>query len=134
MNASLRIVRAALAYWAAVFALGFVLGTLRVTLLAPRLGETPAVLIELPAMLAASWLSARRWIAPRLATRSEAVAAGTLAFMQLMGAELALAALAFGQDLQQWLGAQTQVPGAIGLGGQIAFALFPALAWRPHRN
>ncbi|MBD3765451.1 MAG: hypothetical protein IE927_12185, partial [Rhodobacterales bacterium] len=45
----------ALAYAGSAFALGCVLGVLRLTLVAPRLGEVAAVALELPVMLAASW-------------------------------------------------------------------------------
>ena len=39
-----------------VFLIGFILGTIRVLLLAPRLGETTAVILEVPFMLRAGWL------------------------------------------------------------------------------
>src|SRR5690606_39056760 len=48
------ILHAALAYWAAIFALGFVLGTVRTLWLAPAVGELAAVALELPVMLGAS--------------------------------------------------------------------------------
>ena len=44
-----------------VFVVGFVFGAVRVLLIAPRLGETAAVSIEAPFMLAASW-NLSRWI------------------------------------------------------------------------
>lgn len=53
------VLTAALAYSALVFAAGFALGTLRVLLLAPRLGEMAAVALELPVMLVLSWVAAR---------------------------------------------------------------------------
>jgi len=54
----------AIKYWAAVFLIGFVLGTLRVLFVAPSVGETAAVLAEMPFMLAASWAGARRIVNP----------------------------------------------------------------------
>ncbi len=48
-------IRAALRYWLGIFALGFVLGTARTLWLEPMLGAVPAVTLELPVMLAASW-------------------------------------------------------------------------------
>ena len=47
------------AYFAVVFATGFALGVVRVLVTAPRLGETGAVLLEVPIILAASWFAAR---------------------------------------------------------------------------
>jgi hypothetical protein len=121
-----RIAGFALTYWAAVFALGFVLGTLRVVWLAPALGESAAVLAELPVMLAASWLWAQRLLARLpLASAGAALGAGALALALLLGAELALGALAFGQSPAAWLAALTRPPGSIGLAGQLGFALIP---------
>ena len=51
-----------------VFLIGFILGTIRVLLVAPRLGETTAVILEAPMMLAASWFVCR-WCVDRLDVR-----------------------------------------------------------------
>jgi hypothetical protein len=48
-----------------VFLIGFIFGTLRVLLLAPRFGETAAVILETPVMLAASWFVCR-WCVGRV--------------------------------------------------------------------
>ena len=48
-------IRAEVAYGLIVFLIGFVFGSIRVLLLAPHLGETGAVSLETPIMLAASW-------------------------------------------------------------------------------
>lgn len=60
----MRIASAGLAYWAVVFALGFVLGTIRVLWLAPLVGLIPATALELPVMLAGEtpgeWLAGLR--------------------------------------------------------------------------
>jgi len=123
-------IKAALAYWGAIFALGFVLGTVRTLWLAPGIGETGAVLVELPVMLVASWLAAgaftRRF---GIASAGQAAAMGLLAFALLMASEAVLAVL-LGQGLAQWLGAMTRTPGALGLAGQAVFAIMPVLAVR----
>ena len=51
--------KAGVTYFALVYAIGFLLGTVRVLLLMPLVGETAAVLLEAPLMLAVSWIGAR---------------------------------------------------------------------------
>jgi hypothetical protein len=120
------ILRAAIAYWAVVFALGFVLGTIRVLWLAPQVGMLPATLIELPVMLGASWL-ASGWLLRRfeIAGGGEALAVGLLAFVLLMAAEYALGVGMMGLTVGQWLADFGQPHAAVGLTGQIVFALMP---------
>jgi hypothetical protein len=121
-------IRAGLAYFASIFALGFVLGTTRTLWLVPAWGEVAAVLAELPLMLTASWLAARwlvgRYSVPRGKPR---LIMGTLAFALLMTAEAALGVLAFDESLISWAASLFAVPGVFGLVGQIGFALMPLL-------
>jgi hypothetical protein len=128
-----RIASAGLAYWAVVFALGFVLGTLRVLWLAPLVGLIPATLLELPIILGASWL-ASGWLVRRFAIvgSGEALAVGALAFAILMAAECALAGMLAGQSPAQWLAGLRQPHALVGLAGQIVFALMPW--WRAARS
>jgi hypothetical protein len=63
-----RATKAGALYAIIVFVIGFILGTIRVLLVAPRLGETTAVIIEAPIMLAASWFVCR-WCVGRLSVR-----------------------------------------------------------------
>lgn len=118
--------RAAVAYWAVVFALGFVLGTVQVLWLAPQVGLMPATALELPVMLAASWL-ASGWLVRRfgLVSAREALAAGLAAFALLMVAECALAVTMMDQTPAQWLAGLRQPHALLGLAGQIVFALMP---------
>ena len=121
--------KAALAYWAMIFALGFVLGTIRVLWLEPKLGMLTATLAELPVMLLASWFAAG-WLVRRFAISSPraALAMGSIAFALLMAAELALTALLPGNSPGQWTARMATPVGALGLAGQIGFALMPWLA------
>lgn len=122
---------AALTYWAGIFALGFALGTLRSLWLAPAIGEVAAVASELPLMLLASWLFARHLVRRhRIAPGAPALAMGLAAFALLLASELALGLFALGQSPGEWAAALLRPAGALGLAGQIAFALFPALAAR----
>lgn len=123
-----RIVLPALVYVAAVFAVAFALGTLRVLLLVPYLGELAAVALEVPVLLCLSWFVAgwvlRRW---PLTGRGQRLAMGALAFVCLMALELILATGLFGRPLEGVLATMATLPGLVGLAGQIAFALVPAL-------
>jgi hypothetical protein len=120
------VLRAGALYCAIVFAAGFVLGTIRTLVLAPALGDVTAVVIELPFMLAVAWIA---WgfvlrtvpVAPRTATRA---ATGAVAFILLIAAEFLLAR-ALGQTGGAFLAAFGTPAGALGLAGQVVFALFP---------
>ena len=120
-------ISAGVAYWALVFSIGFVLGTVRVVWLLPMVGEETAVLIEMPIIITACMIAAW-WLTARFAiyTMRAALAMGTLAFALLMAAELALAVSVFGESPREWVTAILEPPGLWGLLGQIAFALFPA--------
>jgi hypothetical protein len=119
-------IRAGLAYFALIFALGFLLGTIRTLWLLPAIGPIKAVLVELPLMIAASWLAAT-WLVGRfeVATGNPRIVMGALAFALLMAAEAALGILAFGETLPQWTASLFAVPGIFGLAGQLAFAAMP---------
>lgn len=120
------VVKAAVAYVTPVFVVAFLLGALRVTLVAPTTGPLLAVAFEVPLVLALSWAVAgrvlRRWpLGP-----GQRLGLAALAFALLMLAELATA-LAFGQTPGQFLTAMATPPGALGLAGQIGFALIPLI-------
>jgi hypothetical protein len=121
-----RILRAALVYWAVVFALGFVLGTIRVLWLAPAAGLIPATLMELPVMFGASWL-ASGWLVRRFAINSAGggLAVGVLAFALLVAAESTLGVAMMGMTPAQWLAEFRQPHALLGLAGQVLFALMP---------
>lgn len=129
----MRIASAAIVYWAMVFALRFVLGTVRVLWVIPLVGLMPATLLELPIILAASWLAAG-WLVRRfgIAGGGEALAVGALAFAILMAAECALAGVLTGQTPAQWLADLRQPHALLGLAGQVVFALMPW--WRVRRS
>ena len=126
---------AAFAYWAVVFAAGFILGTLRVLALAPVFGEVASVALEIPVMLAVSWIASRgicrRLKLPtRLAPR---FVMGGVAFALLITTELMLSVYAFGQTVGAWAGSLGTPAGLLGLAGQAGFGFIPAVqaALRP---
>ena len=127
-------IRAGVAYWAVIFALGFMLGTVRTVWGAQALGETRFILIEVPIMLTASWLAARRMVR-RFAVTSTGAAAGmgALAFALLMLAELTLTGALAGSGeawgaMRDWAGSLLHPPGIYGFAGQIAFGVMPVVA------
>ena len=119
--------KAAAAYFALAFTLGFLLGTLRVTVLAPALGELVAVMAELPLMLTATWFICRQVVrhfgvpaaaGPRLTM-------GGVAFALLMVVEFTLSVTAFGRTPGAYFASLTTPAGLLGLAGQAAFGLWP---------
>jgi len=114
-------------YFGVLFALGFALGTIRVIVVAPRVGELAATMAEVPAMLLASWLACRRivrrWSMPyRLSSRA-VMCAWFLGL--LLAAELLLGLTLFGRTAAEQWAALTSPAGLLGLASQIAAALLP---------
>lgn len=109
--------KAGAVYALIVFLIGFALGTIRVLLIVPRLGESAAVLLETPFMLAASWFVCRwcvdwldvpRRIGPRCLM-------GGVAFVVLMTAEFVLGRLVLGRSLTEQLAGYASTAGVISL-------------------
>jgi hypothetical protein len=121
---------AGLAYFAIVFAVGFALGTLRVFVLIPRFGDhVTAVIVELPIMLAVSWI-ASQWLIARFdvpESFSARLVMGSLAFTTLLIAELGVSVFGFGRTPSAHLEQYRQLPALLGLAGQVAFAVIPAI-------
>jgi hypothetical protein len=116
-------------YFALVFTLGFLLGTVRTLFVrdAPSDGRLLGVLIELPIMASASWFL-YRYVIRRFAVASTVVARavmGGLAFMLLLLAELLVGALFFGRTPGEHVALYREASYALGLAAQIAFALMP---------
>jgi hypothetical protein len=120
--------RAAIVYFALVFAAGFVLGTIRVLLVAPLWGELPAVLLEAPMMLFLSWLACGASIRMfGLRGGCAGLAMGAVALALLMTTEFVLSRLAFGRSPAETLSAWGTPAGAVGRASQLAFGLIPVL-------
>lgn len=124
--------KAGVAYFALIFTVGFALGTVRVLVLAPRVGPLWAVIAEAPVILIASWIVCG-WILRRFAVPPESssrLAMGGVAFGLLLGAEAALSAIAFGRGPAAYFASFGTAEGVLGLAGQIAYALFPLFRLR----
>ena len=122
-----RALSAGAVYFLMLFALGFVMGAIRVMAVAPRIGALAATLAELPVMLAAGWhfcrWTIRRWqVPPGMPTRWVM----TLWFLGLLLAfETFLGATLFGRTVAEQWGALMTLEGLLGLAAQVATALFP---------
>ena len=128
----MRIIEAGLAYFALVFGAGFMLGSVRVLFLVPRLGERIAELIETPFMFVAVLLSAR-FIAKRFAlpaTSSIRFPVGFLALCFLLSAELLLALAIQKRSIGKYIASHDPVAGSVYLIMLVLFALMPLIITR----
>ncbi|WP_394730493.1 hypothetical protein [Altererythrobacter sp. GH1-8] len=130
----MQIARAAITYFAIIFALGFVLGTVRVLRGAEALGETTFILLELSVILVASWVAARKLVGRfGIARAGEALVMGAIAFALLIAAEVLLTA-ALGESVAQWIAGLLEPPGVFGFAGQVLFGLMPWLVIQTGRS
>ena len=121
-------------YFAIVFGAGFALGTIRVLLLVPRVGERTAELMESPIMLAVTVLAAR-WIVRRFAVplaASQRLGIGLVALGFLLLAELAVVLSLRGLTVAEYLATRDAVAGTVYLILLALFALMPLLVSRVH--
>lgn len=123
-------------YFLALFSLGFVLGTIRVMFIAPRLGELAATLAEAPVMLAAAYVFCR-WTLRRCRTprtlRSRWVM--VLWFLVLLALfETLLGEILFGRTAADQLAALATPAGLIGVAARISAALLPVFVGRAERS
>lgn len=129
-----RTLLAALVYFGLAFALGFALGVVRTLTLAaaPGIGRLAAVAVEIPIMLAGCWgicgAVVRRMNVP-VGWRPR-LAMGTTAFIVLQTAEVLLGEIMLGRSLTAQVAAFAEPAGALGLAGQIGFAVLPLFVGR----
>ena len=125
--------KAGVAYAVTVFAIGFLLGTARVLLLAPHVGPTIAVSVEAPIVLTASWYVSsicmkRLKVSAEIRTR---IFVGAVAFVTLTILEIALSISLFHRSIAEYLADLRSLAGMIGLAAQVCFASFPLLNVQP---
>ena len=131
-NSILAPLRAGLVYFAIAFAAGFILGTNRLLVLTPRIGEIGAVLLELPIMLAVSWFVCG-WLVEKFSIRSvwkDRLVMGGLAFVLLLAAEVCISVFVFGRSIGEHLEAYYSWSALLGLLAQIVFAAMPLVRAR----
>lgn len=118
---------ACVAYTAIVFVFAFAVGAIRVTQIAPRLGAVPAVLLEAPIVLAASW-RVSLWCNRRFRVDRDSrvrTLMGVVAFTLLISLELSFSVFMFGETVGHYLVRIASISGAIGLATQVCFAAIP---------
>lgn len=117
-------------YFAAVFAFAFVMGVFRTLVVAPRIGATAAVCIEIPIILVASWLVARRLLRDRSFSLGQLIIIGVIGFTLTMASEAALSVMLRGESVLVWANSLRSPLGLLGLAGQLGFAVMPIFAGR----
>jgi hypothetical protein len=127
-----RAFKAGVVYFALVFGAGFVLGSVRVPFLVPRLGARVAELIEMPFMFVVVLLSAR-FVARRFAlpaSVSARLGAGLLALALLLVAEAVLVVALQGEALGEYIADRDPVSGGVYVAMLALFALMPLICVR----
>ena len=124
-----QVVVAGVAAFGAVFSTGFVLGAIRMLVVAPHVGAFIATLIEAPLMLVASWIitgwAIRRWGVDR--QMSARIKMGAIAFALLIVAEALFGIVILGQSPGQWLSTLSTPAGSTGLTAQFTFGFMPVI-------
>jgi len=124
--------KAGVLYFALVFGAGFVLGTVRVLWLVPRVGEQAAELMEAPIMVAVSYFAAR-WIVHRFvlpfapATR---LGVGLVALALMLAMEFGFVLQLRGLTLSQYFATRDPLSETVYYISLALFALMPLLAHR----
>ena len=123
---------AATVYFLALFALGFALGTIRVTVMAPRFGEFAATMAEVPVMLAAAFFSCRwairHWQVPHALLIRSAMVGWFITLLLLF--ETLLGTMLFGRTVAALWAALATPAGMLGFAAQFIAALLPAFVAR----
>lgn len=132
----MRRIKAGLAYFGLVFGAGFMLGSVRVPFLVPRVGVRVAELIETPIMfvvvlLAARFVVRRFALAPAAASR---LAVGLIALALLLAAEMTLVTVLQGLTLAGYIRSRDPVAGSVYVAMLIVFAAMPLILVRWERG
>ncbi len=122
-------VKAGAIYFLIVFCAGFLLGTLRVLFIVPKIGELFAVLFELPVILTIAWQASKKLIKNFVipTTHTARLTMGMAAFLLLMLAEFGLSVFIFDRTIAQHLASYKNLPALIGFVGQVIFFFIPAI-------
>ena len=130
-----RALTSASAYVLTLFALGFVLGTIRVLFVVPQIGELAATIAEVPVMLTAGYFTCRwairRWQVPSTIAIRLAMVLWFLALLFVF--EALLGATLFGRSVAEQWTALGSPAGLVGISAQIIAALLPLFVSKGER-
>ena len=120
-----------LAYFGIVFGAGFALGVLRLLVVAPRLGEARAELLEMPIMLVIVYFAARFVVGRfRIEKLMPALAVGGVALGLMLALEFTLVLTVRGLTFDAWYADRDPAAFAAYLAGLLAFAMMPVIIQR----
>jgi hypothetical protein len=122
-----QILKAGLLYFAIVFGMGFVFGTIRTVWVVPHIGTRLAELIETPIMLVVTIVAAR-WTVLHLAVPSAPftrIGMGGLALCLLLVAEFGLVLWLRGLSIREYVATRDPLSGTVYYVMLAAFALMP---------
>lgn len=125
----MQVIEAAITYFVLVFGLGFLLGSIRVPFIVPRLGTRKAELLEMPFMLVGILLAAR-FIVKQFALPDTILAylsVGVLALSLVLIAELLLVVVLQGGTIRQYIDSRDPVSGSAYLILLLIFAIMPLI-------
>jgi hypothetical protein len=128
----MQILKAGLLYFALIFGVGFVLGTVRTLWIVPRFGTRIAELMEMPVMfvvtvLAARWVARRLCLPPAPATR---LGVGFVALAFLLISEFSFVLWLRGLPIGEYLANRDPVAGTAYIVMLGAFSVMPLLVAR----
>ena len=126
----MKVLQAALLYFTIVFGIGFILGPIRVLVVAPAFGEAGAVLCEAPILLAVMWYAAR-YVPHRVGipdNRSSMVTMGILAAALVLAADFLVGFALRGMTWDSQFAYLRAAAGLVYLALVVGFALMPAFA------
>jgi hypothetical protein len=121
------ILRAALLYFALVFGAGFVLGSMRVIWVVPRLGARIAEIAEMPIMLAVIFAAAKWTLRRYELASSQRLMVGCIAFAFLVVAEFSIVLSIRGLSIGEYLATRDPVAGAVYYLMLGVFAMMPRI-------
>ena len=123
-------------YFALVFAAGFILGTIRMVCVVPRLGTRWAEVLEAPFMVLISFLAAR-WVVRRLSLPSFPrlrIAVGFIGFIFMLLAEFSLTLCIRGLSLREYWSQRDPLAASTYFAALTLFALMPVFIHEQNKS